>query len=285
MALSGQVALVTGASRGVGKGIAIALAKEGALVYMTARSYEENQVEKRLPGSLLSVEHEIKELGGNCRCIQCDHTDDEQTKKVFETIEKEQGKLHILVNNAFAIPKPASEFFHKPFYTQPIHFFDTVTQVGLRNHYVCAVLASKMLIESKGMIINISSAGGQTHLFNTCYGVTKCALDRMAVDMAIDLKPQEVFCISLWPGMVKTERMIMGAALMGGIDKVNEEGESPEFVGRVIAALGSDSDRMSRTGKIWTTRKLASEYNVTDINGKQWPVDEDSEPQNFVKSS
>merc|ERR1711862_396613 len=94
-----------------------------------------------------------------------------------------------------------------------------------------------------------------------------------------DLKKKEVTCISLWPGMVKTERMVMGAALMGGIEKVENEGESPEFVGRVVSAIAADPERLNRTGKIWSTRKLALEYGVTDIDGKQWPIDEESEPK------
>ena len=154
--------------------------------------------------------------------------------------------------------------------------------VGVRNHYVCATLAADLLIASEGVIVNISSGGGQQHLFNVCYGVSKCAVDRMAVAMAIDLKPKGVACISLWPGMVKTERMIMGAELMGGLDKVEETGESPEFVGSVIAAFASDPHRMNRTALIWSTRNLAQQYGVTD-HGKAWPVEAEEEPQNPSK--
>merc|ERR1712137_699647 len=282
--LEGKVALVTGASRGVGRGVAISLAREGAFVYLTARSYEENQVEKRLPGSLQSVKQEIIDAGGECCCVQCDHTNDDQTRAVIEQIKKEKGKLDILVNNAFAIPKPAAKFFHQPFYSQPIEFLDTVMNVGVRNHYVCTVLAAELLMASKGLVVNISSPGGQNRLFNVSYGVSKCALDRMAVDMGHDLQPKGVTCISLWPGMVKTERMLMGAELMGGMEKVQNEGESPEFVGLVVAALASDEHRLKRTARIWTTRKLASEYGVKD-GEKEWPVIDEDEPQNIFSKT
>jgi len=279
---AGRVALVTGASRGVGKGIAVALAKAGAFVYLTARSYSEHQIEKRLPGSLQQVEGEIIQQGGQCKCLQADHTNDQDTKRVIDLIKEEKNQLDILVNNAFAIPKPAGQFFGQPFYTQPIEFFDTVTKVGLRNHYVCTVYASEMLIQSKGLVVNISSAGGQNYLFNVSYGVTKCAVDKLSVDMAHDFQPHGVCCICLWPGVVKTERMVMGAALMGGIDKVEATGESPHFVGDIVAALATDPQKMDKTGKIWSTRRLGQIYSVSD-GDKIWDIDPANEPENIFK--
>jgi len=282
--LDGRVALVTGGSRGVGRGVAVALAKAGAKVYVTARSVEENSVEKRLPGSLASLEEEISAAGGSCTVLKCDHTQDDQTAAVVEQIRTAHGRLDILVNNAFAIPKPAKLFFHQPFYAQPVSFFDSVATVGLRNHYVATHYASDLLFAAEGLVVNVSSAGGQHYGFCTAYGTTKAALDRMSLDMARDLRPKNVACISLWPGAVKTERMVMGAELMGGIEKV-EQGESPEFVGRVIAGLFADEARMAKSAKIWSTRRLAKEYGIVDVDGRELPLEIEPEQIHHIEDS
>eukprot|EP01095_Lingulamoeba_sp_RSL-Kostka_P006483 TRINITY_DN2034_c0_g1_i1.p1 TRINITY_DN2034_c0_g1~~TRINITY_DN2034_c0_g1_i1.p1 ORF type:complete len:297 (-),score=103.94 TRINITY_DN2034_c0_g1_i1:283-1173(-) len=276
------VCLVTGATRGVGKGIALAFGEKKYTVYITGRTVEEFTIEKRLGGSLNQTKAEVEALGGICIPIKADSSNDDEMKAVLDQIEEEQGHLDILVNNAFRVPKPASQFFSKPFFEQDTRFLDEQYNVGCRNHFVLSTLACPLLFKANrtSLIVNISSAGGQNHLFSVSYGMIKTMVDRMSVDMGIELKEhnKNTACISLWPGVVKTERMILGAKLMGGKETV-EKGETPQFVGRTIAALYNDENILEKSGKIWSTRKLGDLFNVTDVDGKKFDVDINSEPR------
>ncbi|CAH3155508.1 unnamed protein product [Porites evermanni] len=196
--LSGKVCIVTGASRGIGKGIALMLAKSGATVYITGQL--------NLIGNCLTIG---QESSGQCIPVQCDHGNDEEVQKLFDKVGKEQnGRLDILVNNAFKGVKVLNENEEKPFYEQPANVWDEVNNVGLRSNYIAAWHAAKMMVPAKqGLIVNVSSAGGMTYIFNVAYGVGKAANDRMAADMAVELKEQNVACVSLWPGAVMTENI------------------------------------------------------------------------------
>jgi len=170
-------------------------------------------------------------------------------------------------------------YFHfsgKKFWeTDPIQTWDTINGVGLRNHYICTTLASRIMVEQKsGIIINISSYGGLKYLFNCAYGIGKAACDRMAADCAHELKKRNVACISLWPGPVKTEYIqenIIDKAVEGkagfGSSKIFENGETIEFAGISIVHLAADPNIMAKTGRILQTTDLACEYGFTDING------------------
>ena len=158
--------------------------------------------------------------------------------------------------------------------------WDAVNNVGLRNNYICAIHAAKMMVARRsGLIVNISSAGGLTYLFNVAYGVGKEAMDRMAADMAVELKPHNVACISLWPGAVRTEE-IQNAMDTGKLDgsfrdtsksgkDVFEQGESTEFAGKAIVALATDSQLLQQTGRILLTADLGAHYGFKDVDGRQ----------------
>ncbi|KAK3085542.1 hypothetical protein FSP39_005011 [Pinctada imbricata] len=208
MSLAGKVCLVTGGTRGIGKGVALQLGEAGATVYVTGRTLTPKA--GSVGGSLTDTEREIAERGGRCIPVQCDHSKDEEIEKLFEKINKEQsGQLDILVNNAYAAFRVGEDVEKKSFWEEPVSAWDSVNNVGLRNHYLCTVYAARMMVPRKrGLIVNISSIGGLRYLGDVPYCVGKEALDRMAVDCGHELIKHNVACLSLWPGVVKTENML-----------------------------------------------------------------------------
>ncbi|CAH3172326.1 unnamed protein product [Porites lobata] len=272
--LSGKVCIVTGASRGIGKGIALMLAKAGATVYITGRTLDATEGRT---GSLRQTAEEIgQESTGQCIPVQCDHGDDQEVQKLFDKVSKEQnGRLDILVNNAFKGVKVINENEEKPFYEQPANVWDEVNNVGLRSNYIAAWHAAKMMVPAKqGLIVNVSSSGGMTYLFNVAYGVGKAANDRMAADMAVELKEQNVACVSLWPGAVMTEN-IRDYLSQPQDEKIRrtaklfEDAEDPTFSGKAVAWLAADPGIMKKSGRILITAELGREYGFKDVGGTQ----------------
>jgi len=273
--LKGKVALVTGASRGIGKGIAIGLGEAGALVYITGRSVNQTSSTDSVSGSLLETKSAVEKAGGICIAVSVDHSDDEQIKSLFEQIDREQnGQLDLLVNNAYGGVRSLISSNGKPFWESDISLWDACNQVGLRSHYIASHFAAKMMTQRKqGLIVTISSWGGLAPIFGVAYGTGKSACDRLAADMAIELKPFNIASISLWPGIVGTEQFhqladenVEGTASNVGVaaiaDKFNWE--TPLFVGRVIAALCNDPNLMRRTGKVQIVAELATCYGIVD---------------------
>uniref|UniRef100_A0A914BZE3 C-CAP/cofactor C-like domain-containing protein n=1 Tax=Acrobeloides nanus TaxID=290746 RepID=A0A914BZE3_9BILA len=272
------------ASRGIGRGIALQLAEAGATVYITGRKPNDSDAakERSLP-SLEKTAEEIENRGGKAILIYCDHSNSDDVKSLFDQIEHEtDGTLDILVNNAFSGAKAISEAGGKKFFECDPLLWDDINNVGLRNTYICSVYAARMMERKKrGLIANISSAGGLQYFFNVAYGVGKAATDRMAVDMAIELKPLGITVISLWPGFVQTEYgeiMVKKGAVTKAtglsqelIEKSMLVSESPEFVGRAIVSIASDSKLLKKTGKIHFTTDLANEYRFKDLDGHMPP--------------
>ncbi|MCA6575226.1 MAG: SDR family NAD(P)-dependent oxidoreductase [Pseudanabaena sp. M57BS1SP1A06MG] len=273
--LNGKVALVTGASRGIGKGIAIGLGEAGALVYITGRSVNQTSSTDSVSGSLLETKSAVEKAGGICIAVSLDHSDDEQIKSLFEQINHEQnGQLDFLVNNAYGGVRSLIEAKGKPFWEADLSLWDACNQVGLRSHYVSSHFAAKMMTQRKqGLIVTISSWGGLAPIFGVAYGTGKSACDRLAAEMAVELKPFNVASISLWPGIVGTEQFHqladenpegnesnLGVAAIS--DKYNWE--TPLFVGRVIADLCNDPALMTRTGKVQIVAELAARYGIVD---------------------
>ncbi|TKR71904.1 hypothetical protein L596_019436 [Steinernema carpocapsae] len=268
--LSGKVALVTGASRGLGKGIAVQLGAAGATVYVTGRppTKQDAITEKLKLPSLEQAAKEISARGGKGIAIYCDHSDPEDVKRLFERIAREQnGRLDILVNNAYSAVMDVSKSIGSKFYDLDVSIFDRVNNVGLRNHYICSVYAARLMVPRKsGLIVTVSSGGGLTHLFNIAYGVGKSAKDRLAADMAHELLNSKICSVSLWPGAAKTE-IINNTVLKANKHpnyKFFSEGESTELAGKCVVALATDSKAMEKTGKILPTAWLAKEYNLLD---------------------
>lgn len=269
--LKGKVAIVTGASRGIGKGVALGLAESGATVYITGRTEKGEMLPDFLKEtSIHKTAKEATELGGIGIAHRCDHSNDEEVKALFKRVMDEQGKIDILVNNAWGggIHAVESYFFNTPFWKQPISLWDDNYIVGVRSNYVASKFAAGIMAEQKsGLIINISFYGGRRYLNNVSYGVSKAAVDRLSADMAYELKEYNVPVFSLYPGQVSTEGMVEFAKYDSSvaIDKM----ETPQFVGRCIAALANDATAIKDTGKILITAEVAKKYGFADIDGKQ----------------
>jgi dehydrogenase/reductase SDR family protein 1 len=248
--LSGHVALVTGASRGVGRGVALALANAGATVFATGRSIEQ------------------ADLGTTITAIACDHTDDTAVARVFRRIDETAGRLDILVNVAWGgyerMVEDGKFTFIAPFWEQPAWRWDAMVTAGVRAAFVASQYAARMMIPARrGLIVHISTWAAQKHIANTLYGLSKAATDKMAADMAHELKPHGVTVVSLYPGLVRTE-----AVLAAGVFDLSNS-ESPEFIGRAVAALAADPHVSRRTGSVLVAAALAEEYGFTDIDGRQ----------------
>lgn len=268
--LAGKVALVTGASRGIGKGIALVLAEQGATVYVTGRTVKEGDY--YLPGTVGRTAAECdargKDSGGKGIAVACDHGNDEAVAKLFKQIRREQGRLDILVNNAFMLSNDLLE--PKGFWEKPLSNLE-MWDVGVKSNYVAAWHAAKIMApQGSGLIIAISGFAAVTYTYGVIFGTSKSAVDRMARDMAIELEPYNVASLTLWQGLTLTEKAKDNLARMG--DKMTSsitsmQGSSVEHPGRVIAALSADPNVMKRSGGEYVTAELAQEYGVTDVDG------------------
>jgi NAD(P)-dependent dehydrogenase (short-subunit alcohol dehydrogenase family) len=280
--LKGKVALVTGATRGLGKGIAIGLGEAGATVYITGRSLHNSDTDNNISGSLSETQLAVEKAGGKCIPIQVDHSNDEQVSILFQRIQDEQnGQLDILVNNAYSGVQTQRDANGKPFWDCEPNLWDASHNVGLRSHYVASIFAAKMMTKRKqGLICTLSSWGGMSYIFGTAYGAGKAASDRLAADMAVELKPHNIASVSIWPGIVGTEHITQMASEINEINPTNPANsvfsekynwETPLLTGRVIAQLAGDSNIMKRTGHVQIVTELAQKYGLVDEDG-QLPV-------------
>jgi NAD(P)-dependent dehydrogenase (short-subunit alcohol dehydrogenase family) len=248
--LSHQVALVTGASRGVGRGVALGLAHSGAKVFATGRSIEQ------------------ADLGADITSIVCDHTDDEAVAEVFRQIDEKVGRLDILANVAWGgyerMVEDGRFTWSAPFWEQPSWRWEAMMTAGVRAAFVASQHAARRMIPARrGLIVHVSSWAAQKYGGNVVYGLAKAATDRMAADMAHQLRAHGVTVVSLYPGLVRTE-----AVLAAGVFDLSNS-ESPEFIGRAVAALANDADLSRRTGSVLVAAALAAEYDFTDVDGRR----------------
>ncbi|XP_057189707.1 dehydrogenase/reductase SDR family member 1 isoform X1 [Triplophysa rosa] len=270
MALSGCICVVTGASRGIGRGIALQLSEAGATVYITGRQEK----------TLKQTAAEVTQRGGQCLPVVCDSSQEDDIKELFERVQREQnGRLDVLVNNAYAGVQAIFENMGNKFWEVDPGIWDTINNTGLRGHYFCSVYAARMMVaQGSGLIVFISSMGGLRYLFNVAYGVGKAACDRMAADTAIELKKRGVASISLWPGAVQTElvsQFVSEGETPPGMDpkvshfkEVFANGETTELSGRCIVELAKDKNLMSMTGKVLMTCDLTRRYGLKDVDGR-----------------
>jgi NAD(P)-dependent dehydrogenase (short-subunit alcohol dehydrogenase family) len=271
ISLTGKVAVVTGASRGIGKGIAVALGDRGATVYVTGRTAAVDEHE--LPGTIGRTAAEVTRRGGTGIAVQVDHADDDQVTALFDRVRVEHGRLDILVNNAFTLPDDLTD--PKPFWEKPLSNWEMV-DVGVRSNFAAARHAAQIMVPQRsGLIVATSGYVGVTYTYGVVFGLCKTAVDRMARDMAIELQPHNVASVSLWQGLTMTERAQRNLAahpeMAQSIVTRPAVGCSPEFPGRVIAALAADPELMNLSGGTFITAELAQRYGITDIDGKTIP--------------
>lgn len=265
--LNGKVALVTGATRGIGKGIAIELATAGAKVYFTGRSTKNDP---QTPGTIAATVEEIREVGGEGVGIRCDHHVDADVAEVFAQIRKDDGKLDILVNNATA---EMGSMVGKKFWELPLELWDDLIGVGLRSHYVATWHAAPLMIEQgNGLVVNVSSHGSREYLMGVAYGVGKAGVEKLTTDCAKELREHGIAVTSIWPGLVKSENRLVdaetmpdGSVMLFGLDL--RYAETPHFPGRAVVALANDKDPLARTGQAYWVKDLAKDYGFTDIDG------------------
>ena len=272
MKSNGPVAVVTGASRGAGKGIALALGGHGWTVYVSGRSEREGSA-SALPGTIHATAGEIGARGGRGIAVACDHADDADVAALFERVRSESGRLDLLVNNACAIPDELVQ--PGGFWEKPLSML-RILDVGMRSHYVASWHAVPLLLAGGrgGLIVHTSSFGGHCYMHGPAYGAGKAAVDKMAHDMAVELRPHAVSVVSLWMGLLRTERTSAALAdpeLARHYAHLLETMETPEFSGHVIDALWNDAARLDRTGKVWIGAELAQEYGIREADGRQPP--------------
>jgi len=263
-----SVAIVTGASRGAGRGIAIALGSHGCTVYITGRSQKVG--DHALPGTIYETADAVTAAGGKGVAVHCDHADDEQVAALFAQVEREQGRLDILVNNAAAIYDELTQPGN--FWEKPLKLGDLMN-VGLRSSYVASWHGAKMMVARGTGLIAMTSASGAVHyVYGPGYGVHKAGLDKMAADMAVDLAGSGVSAVSIWMGALLTERLkALIASDRAKYAYLEDVVETPELTGHVIWALSQDPKLASLSGQTLIGAELATNFGIKDANGRQPP--------------
>jgi NAD(P)-dependent dehydrogenase (short-subunit alcohol dehydrogenase family) len=266
--LAGCVAVVTGSSRGIGRGTAVALGERGATVYVTGRSTGDGEL------TIDTTARMVDAAGGHGIAVRVDHGDDDQIAALFDRVRADHGRLDVLVNNVYKIPDPPA--WGGGFWDHPISIWDDQVGIGLRAHYVASWHAAPLLFEGRladvrgddvaAFICNVSSPGGQSYHFSSSYGAGKAGLDRLGADMAIELEPHRVAVCTLYPGSVATEFIQEWSGKRGtDIDGA----QTPLAVGRTAAALATAPDLMARSGSIQWVEDLADEFDVVDELGRR----------------
>lgn len=268
MANGGQVALVTGASRGAGAGIARALGAANYTVYLTGRSVAEGDA--ALPGTIGATAEAVTAAGGQGVACAVDHRGDAAVAALLERIRAETGRLDILVNNATAIDDTLVD--PGPFWEKPLSQVD-ILDVGLRSAYVASYYAAPLIVATGGGLIAFTSSfGSACYMHGPAYGAQKAGLDKFAADMAVDLRDSDVAAVSIWMGPLVTERTAWSAKRRPGqYDEMMTVAETPEFTGRLIAAIHADAERMALSGRTLIGAEQARIYGMTDTGGREPP--------------
>ena len=279
------VAVVTGASRGAGRGIAQELGAAGATVYVTGRSTREQQPDTygqllglagrgALPGSIDETAEEVTRMGGRGIALRCDHTREDEVAALFERVQREAGRIDLLVNNAWGGHETFNGVFDAPFWEHPLANWDSMFDRGVRNHLLASRFAAPMMVKRKrGLIVTTTFWDRDRYLHgNLFYDLAKASMTRLAFGMAQELRPHGVASLAVSPGWMRTEFVLMGHKTDEAHWRDRPElarTESPRYLGRAVAALAGDARVMEKTGGVHRVADLAREYGFTDIDGRQ----------------
>jgi NAD(P)-dependent dehydrogenase (short-subunit alcohol dehydrogenase family) len=259
--LTGKVAVVTGSSRGGGRGIAVSLGEQGATVYVTGRSVRDEPTTLARPGTIEDTAEEVSARGGVGIPVRCDHFDDSQVEALFDRIAAEQGRLDLLVNNAWS-GYELPVYDDVPFWELDLRHWELMFG-SLRAVVIASRCASPLLLDRKaGLIVNITWIVGERYHGNLFYDVVKTAVTRVSFGMAEELRPHGVAVVALSPGWMACERMNLSPERA-------ERAESTEFVGRAVGALAADPAVMARSGRLLTVIEAAAAYWFSDVGGRQ----------------
>lgn len=264
--LQGKVAVVTGASRGAGRGIALVLGEAGATVYVTGRSVRGGVTTQNRRETIEETAEQVTARGGRGIPVRCDHTVDAEVAALFDQVRQEQGRLDILVNNAWGGYEQMDDF-SAPFWEQPDRWHAMFT-AGVRAHLMASRhAAALMLPQRQGLIVNTTFYDRGKYLSNLYYDLAKSAINRMAYGMALELRRHGIAAIALTPGWMRTEKVLEQHA-----PEELGQTESVEYIGRAVAALAADPQVMARSGRTLTVGDLAREYGFTDVDGRLIPA-------------
>jgi NAD(P)-dependent dehydrogenase (short-subunit alcohol dehydrogenase family) len=257
--LEGRVAVVTGASRGGGKGVALVLAEEGATVYVTGRSVRGKATTLDRPGTIEDTAEEVTARGGHGIPVRCDHTLDADVEALFDRVGSEQGHLDVLVNNAWGgyelSPDPSL-----PFWEIELRHWSLMFDAGVRAQMTATRFAVPLLLTTPGsLVVNTTWLMDRPH-GHSFYEVAKIASHRLTATMAADLREHGVAVIAVSPGFMRLDRMNLPPERAAVT-------ESPEFLGRAVAALAADPDVIAHSGQLLTVVELARDYGFTDVDG------------------
>lgn len=271
--LQGKIAIVTGASRGAGRGIAQVLGEAGATVYVTGRSTRSKLVRAQWPETIEETAEGVTARGGVGIPVRCDHTNDEDVAALFARVEAEQGRLDILVNNAWGGYENGIEGFTDPFWEQPDRW-ESMFTAGVRAHLNASRQAVRLMWGRPGLIVNTTVYDRGKFVSNLYYDLAKSTVNRMAYGMALELRPHGITAVAVAPGWMRTERVL--EANLSAEDLLQTE--SPEYIGRAIRALALDPERLQLSGQTLNVGDLAQRYGFTDVDGRQVPTFRISEP-------
>jgi NAD(P)-dependent dehydrogenase (short-subunit alcohol dehydrogenase family) len=283
--LEGKVAVVTGASRGAGRGIALELGAAGATVYVTGRSTRETPAStygrllelsklSQLPGTIEDTAAEVTALGGTGLAVRCDHTRDDETAALFRRVHEEQGRLDLLVNNAWGGHESFDGVFDAPFWESPLDHWDSMFDRGVRNHLLASRHAAPLMIRQKSGLIVATTFWDHDRFLRgmLLYDLAKSAINRLAFGVAEELRPHGVASLAVSPGWMRTEFVLAAH----GVDEDHwtekpalTRTESPRYLGRAVAALAADPNVLRKSGAVHLVADLAREYGFTDVDGRQ----------------